>query len=83
MLFRSGAQNTGDCSDSARTSHAYEGPENAAPRRIGVQGVTLSRARERIAWLDALRVELELQGDERGAAMTRRLASHFRARTRG
>jgi len=47
-----------------------------------VQAVTLSRAREQIAWLDALRVELEVRGDARGAAIARRLGSHLRASPR-
>lgn len=77
---RGGHGNTGDCSEPTGTSHASEGPENAGVRRIGVQDVTLSRVREQIAWLDALRVELEVQGDDRGAATARKLLSHLRSK---
>lgn len=44
-----------------------------------MQPVTLSRVRDQIAWLDALRVELDTRGDAPGAAMARRLATHLRS----
>ncbi len=72
--------NVGDSSDRGPTSHAQKGPEKTGPRAIGVQGVTLSRAREEIAAIYALRVELDMCGDARGSSLARKLASHLRNR---